>query len=138
MEKDTTRRTVVDLDGTIYHQDPDRQGWTGETHPFLNKCMNTPRVQPLQHIQLDNLLELGGGLDSPYKLACSIYARVMDTTDRVIVDACIEYAKAAGISDLYLLDREFVKAALLEKAERMKNAGRCCVYCGQRIEEAQP
>ena len=109
-----------------------------QTPSFLNKRMNTPKVQPLQHFQLDNLQLLGDGLDSPYKLACSFYAKVMDTADRVIVDAVIEWAKAEGISDLYLLDREFVKAALLEKAERMKNAGRCCVYCGQRIEEANP
>lgn len=105
---------------------------TGKTHPFLNKTLN---IRPLQHIQLDNMLHIPGATDSPYKLECSIYAQVLDTTDRAIVDAVINYAKAEGISDLYMLDADFVKAALLEKAERMKNAGRCCVYCGQRMED---
>ena len=68
-----------------------------------------------------NVLQTAGSETSPYKIACSIHAQVIETTDEAIVDACIKFANAAGISDLYLLDCELVKEALLEKAARLRN-----------------
>ena len=51
-----------------------------------------------------------------------ILADCRDLTDEVIVKACVECAKEAGVTDLYLLDRQFVIEALKEKLEREKAA----------------
>ena len=52
------------------------------------------------------------------KIELKILAQVMDICDKVIYDAVVDFAKEAGISDLYLLDREFVRTALINEAER--------------------
>jgi hypothetical protein len=49
-----------------------------------------------------------------------IAIQVAKTYDKAIVDAVIDYAKNEGITDLYLLDDEFVTTALLREAERRK------------------
>ena len=52
------------------------------------------------------------------KIELKILAQVMDICDKVIYDAVVDFAKEAGISDLYLLDREFVRTALINEAEK--------------------
>lgn len=47
-------------------------------------------------------------------------AEVVDLQNQVMVDACIKAARNAGVNDLYLLDRQFVLDALLEKIERTR------------------
>ena len=58
--------------------------------------------------------------DNPAKITHRLYADVIDMTNNAIVDACVKAARQAGINDLYLLDRDFVLAALREKIERMR------------------
>ena len=58
--------------------------------------------------------------DNPARITHCIYADVVDTTNNAIVDACVKEARRAGINDVYLLDRDFVLAALREKIERMR------------------
>lgn len=123
MAKDITHGPVRGLDGTEYFQDPDRQGWTGYT-PKRTTRLNIPEAQPFQHIQLKDLLEFSVEMDGTYTLNRHIFTHILDTTNRAVVDAVIEWAKAEGLTDLYLLDREFVKAALLEKIARDKGTDR--------------
>lgn len=47
-----------------------------------------------------------------------IVAQVVDTTDRLIVEAVVNTAKEMGFTDLYILDKNFVMDALREKMER--------------------
>lgn len=49
-----------------------------------------------------------------------IYAEAVNMQDEAIVSACIRAAKEAGITDLFLIDRQFVIDALIEKMEREK------------------
>ena len=60
--------------------------------------------------------------DASYTITQKIVATCQDLTDKAIVAACIECAKAEGVTDLYLLDRRFVLDALKEKMEREKEA----------------
>lgn len=53
-----------------------------------------------------------------YTFTQRICAEVLEIQDTAIVNACIKAAKEAGITDLYLIDKRFVIAALLEKIER--------------------
>jgi hypothetical protein len=87
-----------------------RQPGVEEQPHLLGKHFNFP----------GNVLQTTGTENSPFKIAFSIHAQVIETTDEAIVDACIKFAHAAGISDLYLLDRDLVKEALLEKAAKIK------------------
>ena len=47
----------------------------------------------------------------------NVAAKVADMTDKVIVDACIEVAKDAGITDLYLIDKTFLLEAIRDKLD---------------------
>lgn len=44
-------------------------------------------------------------------------AKVLDMYDQVIVDACVEAAKEAGITDLYLIDKTFLLEAIRDKLD---------------------
>ena len=48
----------------------------------------------------------------------NIAAAVEDTTDKAIVAAIIDAARAEGVTDLYLLDKTFILDAIREKQER--------------------
>lgn len=52
------------------------------------------------------------------RAAAQLAARVMEMSDEVIVNACVDAAREAGITDLYMLDKKFVIDALTEKLER--------------------
>lgn len=47
----------------------------------------------------------------------NISAQIVDIRDDAIVEACIDFAKQAGIHDLILLDKKFVLDALREKIQ---------------------
>lgn len=47
-----------------------------------------------------------------------ICAEAVETQNVAIVEACIRAAKEAGVTDLYLLDKQFVCEAIKEKVER--------------------
>lgn len=53
-----------------------------------------------------------------YTMIQRISAKAVDLQNEVIVAACIEAAKEAGVTDLYLLDKQFVAEAIQEKIER--------------------
>lgn len=69
---------------------------------------------PMKHIKL------GRGTisidDHMLGVVHNIDAQVVDMVDDVIVRACVEAAKEAGITDLYLLDKTFVVDALKRAA----------------------
>ena len=44
-----------------------------------------------------------------------ILARVVDTTDKAIVDAVIDFARSEGFTDVYLIDKTYIMAALESK-----------------------
>lgn len=50
-----------------------------------------------------------------------IAAKVADMTDHAIWCAIIDAAREEGVTDLYLLDKQFVIDALREKIERMED-----------------
>lgn len=63
----------------------------------------------------------GRGLDlERSQIVQRLQAEVTHLADRAIVAACIEAAKDNGIDDLYLIDEDFLVAALREKIEREK------------------
>lgn len=72
----------------------------------------------MKHIELENIYEVVDDC----KIRKNIVARIVDMTDKVILEAVIEFAKSEGITDLYLLDKEFIKTALVREIAR-RNGG---------------
>lgn len=70
----------------------------------------------MKHIELENIYEVVDDC----KIRKNIVAQIVDMTDKVILEAVIEFAKSEGITDLYLLDKEFVKTALVREIARRK------------------
>ena len=48
----------------------------------------------------------------------TISAKALEIREKAIVDACIQAAKEAGITELILIDRQFVTDAIIEKVYR--------------------
>lgn len=77
----------------------------------------------LQHFKFkSNLMKLditdlddGGAI---YSITSKIAAGITDTTDKTIMDAIVRAAEENGVSDLYILDKQFVFDAIREKMER--------------------
>lgn len=51
--------------------------------------------------------------------------QIEEHVDQAVVNACIEYALAQGMTDVLLLDGRFVLQALEEKMARMREEERC-------------
>ena len=73
-------------------------------------------MEYMKHIELENIYEVVD--DNKFRI--NIAAQIVNMTDKVILEAIIEFAKSEGIKDLYLLDKEFVKTALEREIARRK------------------
>ena len=70
----------------------------------------------MKHIELENIYDVVDDC----KIRKNIVAQIVDMTDKVILETIIEFAKSEGITDLYLLDKEFIKTALVREIARRK------------------
>ncbi len=57
-------------------------------------------------------------INQTYTIEMEICAKVVDLAEAACVEAAIEAAMDAGVTDLYLMDRRFVIDALVEKMQR--------------------
>lgn len=55
---------------------------------------------------------------SPYTLEMRSAVALYRGTDQMILDAIIQKAKENGVTDLYVLNEDFIMAAIMEKIER--------------------
>lgn len=86
-----------------------------------------------EHFDLDQYSDLDQYLDRIIKNQCeladsTVYAMTKHAavafakgTDQMLLDAIIQKAKENGITDLYVLNEDFILSALKEKAEREKS-----------------
>ena len=72
---------------------------------------------PIEHIQF-TAAQLDLENSDISKLTYSIYSQMVDKTEESLIKAIIESAKEAGITDLYLLDKNFILDAIREKMDR--------------------
>lgn len=106
----------------------------------------------LLHFQFNNY----GVIDTENHYTVSkIAAQVADMTDKVVCGAIIDEAEQAGVTDLYLIDRDFIRAAIKKQIPKKPkdypfSAGQCpscdavfefdwepkskyCQNCGQKL-----
>jgi hypothetical protein len=76
----------------------------------------------LKHIHLDGPLmaqALEPDCENPIcQITRKIHAEVLDMTDKTIVEAIISTARGHGITDLYLIDKEFIMTAIKNEMAR--------------------
>lgn len=77
--------------------------------------------EPLQHIKLSepkidfDMLENGNHIS---KFQIKVMAKINDLNDKVICDEIIKFAREQGITNLFLMDKEFIKSALTNEIKR--------------------
>lgn len=49
-----------------------------------------------------------------------IVSKIIDTTDKMLVDSMIKFAEENGYTDLYLIDKDFLQSAILNEIQRRK------------------
>ena len=74
-------------------------------------------MEYMKHIMFENACEYE---DEVYKIRQSLAVQMVNMADKLILKNIIAYAKEVGITDLYLLDKEFVRTALLHEVERRR------------------
>lgn len=79
---------------------------------------NNIHMEPLEHFDLrpadfDIIEEVN-------RIKMKIVAEVVDKTDMAICNAIIDAARAEGVTDLYLIDRDFIVTALRNEIARRK------------------
>ena len=79
-----------------------------------------PPVQVGQHIPLaPGILSIDdSGEGSFFTMTKKMVVEFAKSTDQALINAIIAKAKAEGVTDLYVLDDEFILAAIREKIER--------------------
>jgi hypothetical protein len=50
-----------------------------------------------------------------------LMAKVVDHKDKVLCDAIIEYAAERGYTDIFLIDEEFIRSAIIHEIQRRAN-----------------
>ena len=91
-------------------QERERQRWAVQwpkENPLLHKQIRVPEInlETLQDRTLCNMTQ-------------KLVAQVVDKTDEVIIDAIVAEAARAGVTDLFLIDRQFVLEALIKHTPR--------------------
>ena len=66
------------------------------------------------------VLECDFGLGTE-RITSRLKVVVANEKDKLIIDAIMDYAKRTGVTDLVLLDEEFVKSAIIHEIERRRN-----------------
>lgn len=64
-------------------------------------------------IKFDSATNLG-------EITTALMAKVIDYENKVLFDAMVKYATEQDFTDLYLIDEEFLKAAIIHEIERRK------------------
>ena len=72
-------------------------------------------MEYMKHYELNEKFDL-----SMSKYIEKAIVQIIDMRDKAILDCIVEFAKEQGITDLYLLDAEFVKTALEREIERRR------------------
>ena len=79
------------------------------------------KIPPMKYIKLPRPeIKPSDFYETVWSFTSKLGAYVTDVTDRAIIDAIIKYATEQGFSDLYLIDEEFIKSAIIHEIQRRK------------------
>lgn len=78
----------------------------------------TATLSKLRHYVLNMPLHSHDIINQTYNIEAKIAAKIVDLAEEAVVQAVLDEASAAGITDMYLIDKKFVIEALKEKFKR--------------------
>lgn len=78
-----------------------------------------------KHYELHSIDEKIDASSCVYKE--TIAFQFVNMRDKALVQSIIAFAQQEGITDLYLIDSEFVKTALMREMERRKEGDKGCM-----------
>lgn len=55
------------------------------------------------------------------RIVSKLMAKVVDSQDKLLCDAIISYAVESGVKDLFLIDEEFIRSAIINGIQRRSN-----------------
>lgn len=90
--------------------------------------------RPIYHVSLNNDDLIKGMFDGGYKITEKIMVRAVDMIDKLITDEIIRIAEEAGVTELYLPDKQFIAEAIREKMER-EQVVKDCSTCGEEYRD---
>lgn len=99
----------------------DEHGEYFETHGCEETCEKLKKrnaAEHFKHIEIKSPLYLSDPIDGAYRIMRELSVRLTEAIDDEVVNAVVAEARREGITDIYLLEKPFVMAALREKAER--------------------
>jgi hypothetical protein len=82
-----------------------------------------PKEQPMMKIRTNPhpvAVEELGAENPVYTITSKIHAQVVNALDMEIVSAIVTEAKEAGVTDLILIDKEFILSAIQHEMERRR------------------
>ena len=65
-----------------------------------------------------------------YSIAHKVAVEFLKSTEQFLLSAIIQRAREAGITDLYVINEDFVMAAIREKLEREEHHEEQPIFCG--------
>lgn len=102
---------LIDTDENEYIDDRPRKmtpKWNPKTNPMTKVRLNTPNFEFYPETLEQTVMH-------------KLMAQVIDAADTVVVEAITNAAKEAGVTDLYLIDKEFILSAIHHEMERRKH-----------------
>jgi hypothetical protein len=81
--------------------------------------MWNPKEQPMMNIRTNPIIDYPSEIDdNMMEIRYKIHAEVLNAIDQEIVSAIIKAAREAGVTDLILIDKEFILSAIQHEMER--------------------
>ena len=78
-----------------------------------------PKVNPMFQVRTNPIIDLDHMIDDQLMhIQYNIHAEVVDAVDQEIVSAIFKAAREAGVTDLILIDKEFILSAIQHEMER--------------------
>jgi predicted transcriptional regulator len=81
--------------------------------------MWNPKEQPMLKIRTNTIIDYPSEVnDNMMEIRYKIHAEVLNAIDQEIVSTIVKAAREAGVTDLILIDKEFILSAIQHEMER--------------------
>lgn len=81
--------------------------------------MWNPKEQPMLNIRTNTIIDYPSEVnDNMMEIRYKIHAEVLNAIDQENVSTIVKAAKEAGVTDLILIDKEFILSAIQHEMER--------------------
>ena len=91
----------------------------------MEKKIIFDKLHPIAHVDLlEDVVGVGDVTDGVVSLHRKFVIQAIKEQDKIVLDEILKIAKNNGITDMTLIDEEFVVTALKNEVERRKSCGK--------------